>query len=67
MGKPEIIEGRNWDAETASEYIGCTAGTIRVWTSRKMIPYVKINGLTRFRKKDLDAWMEKNTVRPVAV
>jgi len=62
MGETEIVEGRNWDAEEAAAYLGCTPGTLRVWVSRRMVPFVKVNGLTRFRRKDLDRWLDKQAV-----
>jgi len=48
--------------DEAAAYIGCTSGTLRVWTSKRRVPFVKVGRLTRFRKSDLDAWLQKNVV-----
>jgi excisionase family DNA binding protein len=34
-------------------------GTIYSWISRKKIPFVKINGLSRFSEKEIEAWLEE--------
>jgi excisionase family DNA binding protein len=56
------IEGRTMNNDEAAAYIGCTSGTLRVWTSKRRVPFVKVGRLTRFRKSDLDAWLQKNVV-----
>jgi excisionase family DNA binding protein len=56
-------ERRNWPAEEAAEYLGCTTNTLKVWTSRRRVPFVRVGRLVRFRKKDLDEWLEKNLVQ----
>lgn len=55
-------ETRNWDTAEAARYLGCTAGTLRVWTSRRFVPFIRVGRLVKFRKKDLDRWMEKRKV-----
>jgi len=32
--------------------------TIRQWIYQGKIPSIKINGLVRFRKRDIDTWIE---------
>ena len=32
---------------------------------KKLIPYVKLGANLRFRKKDVDQWLDKNTNRPL--
>jgi len=53
--------------DEAAEYIGCTPGTLRVWVSKRKVPFVKVNRLTRFRRKDLDKWLDKQAVPAGAV
>jgi excisionase family DNA binding protein len=48
--------------EEAAEILGCTVGTLKVWVYKRKVPFVRVNGLIRFRLKDLDAWMDKNLV-----
>lgn len=44
----------------AADYIGVTIATLAVWrcTGRYAIPYVKVGGRVRYRKTDLDAWLD---------
>jgi excisionase family DNA binding protein len=51
----------NWDE--ASLILGCTPKTLRVWASKRKVPHTKVGRLTRFRMKDLEDWMDKNTVQ----
>lgn len=44
----------------ASVYLGVPSGTLAVWASTKRVdlPYIKIGGCVRYRKRDLDAFLE---------
>ena len=53
---------RNWPNEEAAEYLGCTPDTLKVWVSKRRVPFVRVGRLVRFRKADLDAWLEDNAV-----
>ena len=55
-------EAGTWTNAEAAIYIGCTDQTLRQWTSRRKVPFVKVGRLTRFRKTDLDRWLEENAV-----
>ncbi|MDA0747861.1 MAG: helix-turn-helix domain-containing protein [bacterium] len=57
-------EGRTWGADEAAAYLGCTTGTLRVWCSRRRVPFLKVGRLTRFRKRDLDQWLDTRVVSP---
>lgn len=66
MAKPSIPpNGGTWDNDTAAAYIGCTPLTLRQWVSRRRVPFVRCGRLVRFRKCDLDEWLEKNRVPAV--
>ena len=43
-----------------SEYLGIAEGTLAVWrtTNRYKIPYIKTGRLVKYRKSELDAWLE---------
>ncbi len=47
----------------AAEYLGTSVDTLAVWrcTGRYNISYLKVGRLVRYRKSDLDAWLEKRT------
>lgn len=57
------IDG-TWENERAAAYLGCTPDTLRVWVSQRRVPHVKVGRLTRFRREDLDAWLDSNLVEP---
>ena len=58
----DFDEKRNWPNDEAAAYLGTTPDTLRVWVSKRKVPFVRVGRLVRFRKKDLDQWLEKNFV-----
>jgi len=46
----------------AAAYLGCTPDTLRVWTSRRRVPFVKVGRLTRFLRADLDDYLQEHRV-----
>jgi len=61
---PELL-----NEQQAGAYIGISPGTLSVWRSvnRYGIPYIKVGHRVRYRKSDLDAWLESRTVIPPEV
>ena len=55
-------ETGTWSNDEAAAYLGCTPDTLRIWTSKRRVPFVKIGRLTRFRKRDLDEYIQANVV-----
>jgi len=53
---------KTWGFEEAAAYLGCTPGTLRVWVSKRRVPFVRVGRLVRFRKRDFDAWLDSNAV-----
>lgn len=49
------------DMKEASSYLGVSATTLYTWVIQKKIPFVKVGRLNKFRKKDLDQWLERRT------
>jgi len=47
----------------AAVYIGVTENTLSVWrcVGRYAIPCIKVGRLVRYRRSDLDAWLESRT------
>ena len=47
----------------AAAYIGVTENTLSVWrcVGRYAIPFIKVGRLVRYRRSDLDAWLESRT------
>lgn len=50
--------------EQAAEYLGVAAQTLAVWacTGRHNLPFVKAGRVIRYRRRDLDAWLEARLV-----
>ena len=47
----------------AAAYIGVTENTLSVWrcVGRYEIPFVKIGRLVRYKRSDIEAWIESRT------
>ncbi|MCA9804832.1 MAG: helix-turn-helix domain-containing protein [Cyanobacteria bacterium HKST-UBA02] len=50
----------------AAGYLGVSPQTLAIWhcTSRYPLPVVKIGRLAKYRKSDLDSFIESRTVEP---
>jgi excisionase family DNA binding protein len=50
--------------DQAAEYIGSRPQTLAVWaiTGRYNLPMVKVGRSVRYRRSDIDAWLERRTV-----
>lgn len=48
----------------AAEYLGTTVGTMEVWrcSKRYAIPYIKVGRLVKYRRSDLEQWLQSRTV-----
>lgn len=46
--------------EQAAQYLGIAPQTLAAWaaTGRYSLPFVKLGRLVRYRRVDLDAWLE---------
>jgi len=53
---------RTWSNDEAAEYLGCTPDTLRVWVSKRRVPFFKVGRLTRFSREDLRQWLEERRV-----
>lgn len=53
-----------YDCDQAATYLRAAEHTLAVWrsTKRYALPYVKIGRLVRYRKADLDAFIERNVI-----
>ena len=50
--------------EEAAGYLRLAAATLYQKVSERSIPFTKIRNVLRFRKSDLDEWLQQNTVYP---
>jgi len=48
----------------AAAYIGVTENTLSVWrcTGRYKIPFIKVGRLVRYRRSDIESWLESRTL-----
>jgi excisionase family DNA binding protein len=51
-------------SEQAAAYLGISPGTLEVWrcTKRYHIPFIKVGRLVRYRKSELDSFLDKRTI-----
>lgn len=52
----------------ATEHLGLASGTLSVWRSkgRYNIPFIKVGANVRYRRSDLDTWLESRTQKQTA-
>lgn len=58
-----IDSKRLLNINAAAAYMGVSPNTLYQWVSQRRFPFVKVGRLTRFDIKQLDLWIEKNTVK----
>jgi len=49
------------DSTEAAEFLGISKNTLYEWTSQRKLPYVKVGGLLKFKRTDLERWLDKRT------
>ena len=51
------------DEQQAAEKLDVTPGTLSVWrsTGRYSLPFIKVGRKVRYRRVDLDLWLEQRT------
>ncbi len=52
-----------FDVEGLAGYLGTSKKWIYSLTSRRCIPFIKANGLLRFRKSKIDKWLNEHSVQ----
>lgn len=64
MTEPALL-----DTRPAAEHIGVKPHTLEIWrcTGRYRIPFVKVGRLVKYRRADLDAWLQSRTVNAETV
>jgi excisionase family DNA binding protein len=53
------------DINELSQYLGVKKSTLYAKVARKQLPHYKINRLVRFKKDEIDRWMEELRQAPV--
>lgn len=53
-----------WTREEAAKYLNVTERTVLDWAQREIIPAIKLAGSWRFRRQDIELWVESNRTGP---
>jgi excisionase family DNA binding protein len=54
-----------FDVLSLAKYLGVEPSWVYKQVSLKSIPYCKVGKYTKFRKKDIDKWLEARMYRPL--
>jgi excisionase family DNA binding protein len=52
-----------WDVKVAASYLGLSTRTVYQFARDGRLPSIRVGGRWRFRRSDLDRWLESNTGR----
>jgi excisionase family DNA binding protein len=61
-GKDDLSGSRLLTIEEVSNKLGVRKSTLYSWSHQRRIPYVKVGSLLRFRLRDVEKWLEQQTV-----
>lgn len=63
MNRSATISNELLDEFSAAAVLAVTPGTLAVWrcTGRYNLPFIKIGRKVRYRRTDLDAWLDART------
>lgn len=50
--------------EDLADAFGFAPQTIRNWVALRQIPFLRVGGRTRFRKRSIEAWLEQKENKP---
>jgi excisionase family DNA binding protein len=50
-----------WNTPQIAAYLNVEESTILYWVHENYIPHIKFQNLVRYRKTDIDAWLDKRT------
>jgi excisionase family DNA binding protein len=65
MNQIEPNPHRLVDIRIVADYLDVAPDTVYTMVSSRRIPFVKVGRLTKFDLRQIDAWIEKNTVLPL--
>ncbi len=55
----ELPPTRLLTAVQVGQYLNVSAGTVRNWALADTVPYVMVGQVKRYRKGEIDAWLER--------
>ena len=50
-----------------SEILGVEISTLYAWVHLRQIPYYKIGRLVKFKKSEIEGWLQQRKVREMAI
>ncbi len=50
-----------------AELLGVKQSTLYAWVHLRQIPYYKIGRLVKFKKSEIDGWLQQRKVREMAI
>lgn len=65
MNESEATTTRLWTSGQCAEYLGISKRTLANWRcNRKAPPALKVNGRPRYRRREVEAWVDQQNARP---
>ena len=58
----ETFQDKLWNSAQVAQYLDVAVSTIRKWVHYGFIPHNKLGRLVKFRKADIDEWLEQRHV-----
>ncbi len=65
--KGRIMDEKYLNINQVADFLGVSVATIRKYRSEKSIPFHKVNGLLRFKKSEIDEWINRMEAEPIKV
>jgi len=59
-GKTASVSPEFWGINEVSQYLGIKTSTLYAMVGEKKIPHYKVGRLVRFKRSEIDLWMERN-------
>jgi excisionase family DNA binding protein len=56
-----------WTVRDVAHYLNCSPQAVYQWAARRELPCLQVGTLRRFRRSDVDAWLEARSARSVAL
>jgi len=65
MNETETQTSRLWTPQECADYLGISRRTLANWRcDRKAPPARNVNGNPRYRRHEVDAWVDQQNARP---
>ena len=57
--EPRQSDGPMWDVQDVARHLKISKATVRSYVLNSTIPYHKVGRLVRFRRAEIDVWVEQ--------